>query len=236
MAILTVIGMYQYDNTLFDYLHIPKGLNKDVLINKIIIECQELETLLPDIEVFKWAINNWSMSYLNNWTKLLNTENLSYNPIENYDRVEEFTTTDNGSKSSNDNRNISENESVSTNTESTQNSNYTTAGENSELNQKVAFNSGLIDDSKRTIRISEENNNNSSLNGTSKDVKVNNTIDTNNYNENSNNTNIVKGRAHGNIGVTTTQQMLQQEREVAKFNLYDYIAQMFKERFCILIY
>lgn len=236
MAILTVMGMYQYDNTLFDYLHIPNELNKDVLINKIIMECQELETLLPDIEVFKWAINNWSMSYLNNWTKLLNTENLSYNPIENYDRVEEFTTTDSGSKSSNDNRNISENGSVSTNTESTQVSNYTTDGDNSEINQKVAFNSGLIDDSKSTISISEENNNNSSLNGKSKDIKVNNTIDKNNYNENSNNTNIVKGRAHGNIGVTTTQQMLQQEREVAKFNLYDYISQMFKERFCLLIY
>lgn len=230
------MGMYQYDNTLFDYLHIPNGLNKDVLINKIIMECQELETLLPDIEVFKWAINNWSLSYINNWTKLFNTENLSYNPIENYDRVEEFTTTDSSSKSSSDNRNISENGSMSKNTESKQNGQYTYNGDSSELNQKVSFNSGLIDDSKITANNSGENDTNSTSNETSKDIKVNNTIDANNYNENSNNTNIVKGRAHGNIGVTTTQQMLQQEREIVKFNLYDYIAQMFKERFCLLIY
>ena len=40
----------------------------------------------------------------------------------------------------------------------------------------------------------------------------------------------------GNIGVTTTQQMIEQERNVAKFNLYDTITEEFKLRFCILVY
>lgn len=49
-------------------------------------------------------------------------------------------------------------------------------------------------------------------------------------------TNKRKGRAHGNIGVTTTQQMIEQERNIVKFNIYDYIVDSFKNRFCILVY
>lgn len=40
----------------------------------------------------------------------------------------------------------------------------------------------------------------------------------------------------GNIGVTTTQAMLEEERKAAVFNVYDYIIEAFKKRFCILIY
>ena len=40
----------------------------------------------------------------------------------------------------------------------------------------------------------------------------------------------------GNIGVTTTQQMIEQEREIAKFSIINYIAVSFKERFCLLVY
>lgn len=43
-------------------------------------------------------------------------------------------------------------------------------------------------------------------------------------------------RVHGNIGVTTTQQMLQSEREVAMFNIYDIICKDFQKRFLIWIY
>ena len=42
--------------------------------------------------------------------------------------------------------------------------------------------------------------------------------------------------SRGNIGVTTTQQMIEQERNISKFNLYDIITEEFKLRFCILVY
>lgn len=42
--------------------------------------------------------------------------------------------------------------------------------------------------------------------------------------------------ARGNIGVTTTQQMMEQERNIADFNLYDIITEDFKQRFCLLVY
>lgn len=43
-------------------------------------------------------------------------------------------------------------------------------------------------------------------------------------------------RAYGNIGVTTTQQMLQSERELVQFNIYDYIADSFAREFCLDLY
>lgn len=43
-------------------------------------------------------------------------------------------------------------------------------------------------------------------------------------------------RVHGNIGITTTQQMLQAERDVAMFNIYDVICKDFQKRFLIWIY
>lgn len=54
-------------------------------------------------------------------------------------------------------------------------------------------------------------------------------------NENSDDT-IKTGRAYGNIGVTTTQQMIEAERAVVAFNIYDYIINSFRSRFCLLIY
>lgn len=44
------------------------------------------------------------------------------------------------------------------------------------------------------------------------------------------------GRAHGNIGVTTSQQMLQSERDIADFSIYDVIAQDFASDFCLYVY
>lgn len=44
------------------------------------------------------------------------------------------------------------------------------------------------------------------------------------------------GRAHGNIGVTTSQQMLEAEWEVAKLNIYDEAADLFLSEFCLYVY
>ena len=41
---------------------------------------------------------------------------------------------------------------------------------------------------------------------------------------------------HGNIGVTTSQQMLESELEIAKFNIYTTIADLFADEFCIMVY
>lgn len=46
----------------------------------------------------------------------------------------------------------------------------------------------------------------------------------------------VTARAHGNIGVTTPAQMIAGYREAENFNVYDFIVNSFKNRFCIQCY
>ena len=45
-----------------------------------------------------------------------------------------------------------------------------------------------------------------------------------------------KGRIHGNVGVTTSQQMLISELELAEWNLYEHITDIFLSEFVIPIY
>lgn len=44
------------------------------------------------------------------------------------------------------------------------------------------------------------------------------------------------GRAYGNIGVTTSQQMLDSELTIARFNLYNQIADIIVRDICIMVY
>ena len=44
------------------------------------------------------------------------------------------------------------------------------------------------------------------------------------------------GRTYGNIGVTTTQQMIMEERKVSEFDIDHIIINEFKKAFCLLIY
>ena len=44
------------------------------------------------------------------------------------------------------------------------------------------------------------------------------------------------GRVHGNIGVTTSQQMIEEERRVADWNMYEYLIDKFKQQFLLLVY
>lgn len=45
-----------------------------------------------------------------------------------------------------------------------------------------------------------------------------------------------RGRVHGNIGVTTSQQMLEAELNLGYWNIYTRITDMFLKEFCIMIY
>ena len=44
------------------------------------------------------------------------------------------------------------------------------------------------------------------------------------------------GRIHGNIGVTTTQAMIKEQRDVVQFSVIEYIVNDFKHDFCLMVY
>ncbi len=224
MSLLTVEGLYNYDNTLFDGFNVPEGLVKQIAIDAILMRTRELEILYPDFTYMKNRITIWSNKYQINWKKLYDTTVLEYNPIENYDRMEDWTDTDDEtSTSARDNTRNTTNTVKSTRTNEVMNSVNVT-------DQNTAFNAGLADHAKQITDGDTTENGSITNTETGKDTE----------NENVNGGRTGKhtrvGRAHGNIGVTTSQQMIQSERDLVVFNLYDVIAESFIENFCLMVY
>jgi hypothetical protein len=224
LSLLTVEGLYSYDNTLFDGFNVPEGLVKQIAIDAILMRTRELEILYPDFTYMKNRIAIWSNKYQINWKKLYDTTVLEYNPIENYDRIENWADTDDEtSTSARDNTRNTTNSVKSTSTNEIMNSVNVT-------DQNTAFNAGLVDHAKQITDGDTTENGTITNTETGKDTE----------NENVNGCRTGKhtrtGRAHGNIGVTTSQQMIQSERDLVVFNLYDVIAESFIENFCLMVY
>lgn len=85
-------------------------------------------------------------------------------------------------------------------------------------------------------------NSNSSKEQTSSSLDSQNGLTTQSYDDTTNTSSIGSenairsGRAHGNIGVTTSQQMLEAELDISKFNLYDEISNLFLTEFVVYTY
>ncbi len=224
MSLLTVEGLYNYDNTLFDGFNVPEGLVKQIAIDAILMRTRELEILYPDFNYMKTRITIWSNKYQINWKKLYDTTVLEYNPIENYDRMEDWTDTDDEtSTSARDNTRNTTNTIKSTSTNEVMNSVNVT-------DQNTAFNAGLADHAKQITDGDTTENGSITNTETGKDTENENV----NGGRTGRHTRV--GRAHGNIGVTTSQQMIQSERDLVVFNLYDVIAESFIENFCLMVY
>ena len=222
-ATMSVLGLYQWDNTLFSLLTLPEGLDKDTLVDFILAECSDLEILYPNPEVLKGLIGVWSATEQYTWRKLYATMQLEYNPIDNYDRTETRTLASQAAGNSTDGGTDTVT-SADTGTD-------TTSGNSTNLNQVKAF-----DTAANTFTDKEKDTVNNSGSTTYGKTNTNTTRygHTNGNTYSKNDTEQI--RAHGNIGVTTTQQMIEQERDMAKFNIYQVILDEFKQRFCLLVY
>lgn len=224
MSLLTVEGLYNYDNTLFDGFNVPEGLVKQIAIDAILMRTRELEILYPDFTYMKNRITIWSNKYQINWKKLYDTTVLEYNPIENYDRMEDWTDTDDETSTrARDNTRNTSNTVKSTSTNEVLNSVNVT-------DQNTSFNAGLADHAKQIT------DGNTTENGSITNTETGKDTENENVNGGRTGRHTRTGRAHGNIGVTTSQQMIQSERELVVFNLYDVIAESFIENFCIMVY
>lgn len=180
-AMLTILGLYQYDNTIFDGMDVPVNVTKQNVINNILMECAELTVIYPDSDAMKDAIEYWSNAESHIWQQLQDTTEYQYNPIWNKD----------GTYSETETRDLKGTGDV------------TTTGKVS------AYNVNTFQNAEQSIVDADTTDT-----GTIKKVR----------------------RESGNIGVTTTQQMIKEQREVVEFNIITYITESFKHRFCIMVY
>lgn len=197
MAMITMIGLYNYNENLFDKLVLPAGIDRDTLIENILLRSGDFEVLYPDVDFLSDAIGLWARKWLRTFTKWYDALQIDYNPLENYDRIED----------SND---------VNTNAGTIKDNSTSNASIGSE-SKTSAYDSNAYEPHDRT----------DGTNHTTTDAT--NTVD-------SKGTTTHHARLHGNIGVTTSQQMLQSELDIAVWNLYDHITDLFLSEFIIQVY
>lgn len=88
MASISILALYQYDPTIFDNLQIPDELDRDELINNILIEYAGMEVLYPDPNFIKQAIGSWSAIRLHTWNRYQRVLYEDYDPFINIKRDE----------------------------------------------------------------------------------------------------------------------------------------------------
>lgn len=197
-ATLSVLGLYNWDSSIFDGFSLPDTVDAETLRNLIFSETAELEVLYSDPSIFNMVLRSWSKSRLGDWKRIESALNAEYNPIENYDRTETHSDVYT--------RNLAE-KVTNTSTET-----------HAENGKKAAFNDDALVDTDSSTGNSDTNDNNSSeyTGGDNRNINI---------------------RAHGNIGVTTNQQMI--EAEIAmrnNHNLYNIILNDFVNKFCLGVY
>jgi hypothetical protein len=213
------------DQHLFDNLVLPEGIDKDDVTDNIMLEGSEFEVVYPDPDLFRAAIGVWGRKYYRTFDKWIKALNIDYAPLENYDRNEHWT--DTGDEDSNSGALNVTNTTTSNTTDSTSGNDRSGNSEN----QVSAFDSSSYQPSEKTI-YSEDTDSTETID--SSGSAATNSSDTSEYHKD--NTNEHTGRIHGNIGVTTSQQMLQAELDVQKFNIVQQITDLFLQEFTIMIY
>lgn len=199
-AKITLIGFYNYDDTLFDNLTVPTGLDKETLVNNILLRGGEFEVLYANPTFLKSAIGVWSKKWQRTMQKWYDALQVQYRPLENYNRVEETTDTPTGKV-----KNVTD---VGAAT-----GNQTTTSKVSAYDSDAEVNAGS------TIVT---------------DTMARSTTNTQSFEDSYHTTH--HSEISGNIGVTTSQQMLQSELDIQSWNLYEHITDVFLEEFIIPVY
>lgn len=197
---MNLLSLYNYDESLFDNLVLPEGIDKDTLVNNLLLDTVSQEVLYADPDIMKQAIGMWSKKELPVWQRLKDTLDIrgTYNPIYNYDRNEEIT-----------------NDHTSNTTES-ENHNTNKGTDTTKVSQG-SFNSNDL------TQVNQQDN----ILGSGNDENGRDTF-TGDHTFNA--------HLYGNIGVTTTQEMLREELSIDEINILDYIIDSFKKRFILSVY
>ena len=236
-ATLSIRGLYTINNSLFSGMIMPDGMNSEdrqIIIDNILNEYAEFEILYPDPIFMQDAVTKWSAKEVPTWQRIYNLAMKEYNPIENYNRTEVYY-----EHGVNQNTQAHSGTDVSSSTGSsttTGNDRDTNSGSDTLTTNKAGFDSNTLvtsqtDTNQHGHIINRSNNQTTNDNGSASLVHGE------NINNNGSNTIDRTGHISGNIGVTTSQQMAEQELLVSpKLNVYNYIMESFKNRFCLEVY
>ena len=289
-----VRALLDYDNTLFDNMVVPSGIQLGDVVDNIIFKYGDAPLFSPDPAVMKYYIGAWSSRRLAQWERFKEAILEEYDPIENYNRYElSETSLKYGHKITTDD-DVTHGHKITTNDDLTHGEKITTNddlthGEKITTNDDLKHGHKIVtgDDLKHGLtvenQISADNAatyqpDNKGINSGTDERDIEETHsgtderdidethsgkderdydethsgkderdydethsgkDERDISESHSGKDItgVDSHIHGNIGVTTSQQMLASELDlIPRLNLIDYITDDFHMEFCLGIY
>ena len=222
-ATLSLLGLYNYDTTILDGLRLPEAMEPDreTIKENLLLETAELEVVYPDPDIMKKAIKAWSSKEVHVWEELYKTTQYEYNPIWNKEGNYEETYSES--------RDNTQTRDMKTTRNLKDNTSENVSGNSNSKDYVFGYNSSSAAQSgEHSTTTGGTDNVNVTSTGTIDDdgtIKDKGTI-----------THNIKRKEYGNIGVTTTQAMIKEQRDVVLFNMMDVIIRSFTQRFCLLIY
>ena len=220
-ATMDLIAAYNYDPSVLDLLELPEAIDRSSLIDNLLMETAEREIIYSNIGFLKQAIGSWSKKNKPVWEELYKTTQYKYNPIWNKDgTVTETETRDlKGTNYHTDNLDRVDN----------LENKETRDLKDDTINSVYGFNSSS---DAPADKVHTDYTGTDTVNNTGRQD-----LDRT-YDEKTTDTGTIKHERieQGNIGVTSTQSLIMEQREVVKINIMDIIIDDFQKKFCLGIY
>lgn len=259
MARLTLYGMLQYDPTLFEGMVLPSDYDRDALLSEILKRSGQLYPYHQVPDILKADIRLWFARNYLGFDRSMAALEAEYNPIENYNRIEANTRTpnltDKSTLSGKDSTQASGKDTDQLSGTDTTTRTYTNyketvdySGSDDVEKQVSAFDSSSYQPAEKTITGRTNRKDEKSVSGSyadatqfgkkdeitygKKDEVTYGKVDTLTHTG----TESFRSNIHGNIGVTTNQQMIESELELRRFDIYSDIATRFEREFIVQVY
>lgn len=226
MQRLTLIGLYNYDPTLFDGLALPDGYDLETFRDALLLEHGEKCILYSNPDFMKNAIALWGRKWSLELGRIYDALIAEYDPIYNYDRYEEYADSEGRKYSSTTNAGHKATDSPKFDVVTESNKDAITEEQISADNS-----SGYQPEHKTTV---DGGKSTASTSGKTQDL-----AETSNSKTDDAETRNFSHKAHlyGNIGVTTSAAMVSEVvRQRFEYNLYSIAAKLFASELLLGIY
>lgn len=194
----TILSYNSYlEGGLFANVTFPDTIDKDIVVDTILLNAGEFEPLYKDAEFMQHACEIWAKKWFHAFERWALALSEDYDPLHNYDRYEE----------------IEEKHDDAT----TNKLDASTSTKDTNTNKRSSFDSPVYEPHDQS-QLDGSGTSKSDASGTDKGTFER------------------KAHLYGNIGVTTSATMLNEEIEVRKHNLYNMIADCFATELTLMVY
>lgn len=90
---LSFLGLYNYDSTVFNELRVPTGVNKETVVNNLMLSTNTLSVVYPNPDTLKAALGMFSEMMMPTWQRAYDALQIQYEALYNMDIAESETRT-----------------------------------------------------------------------------------------------------------------------------------------------